>query len=68
MPVFQIQLSTDNPGVFHTQGITATAAAKASHLLQRNHEINDIIFNSAGFHSMFVAVGKLINHGFDSVQ
>ena len=49
----RIQLSLDTPGVFHVPGITEESAAKASEVLQENHENHHIFFNQSGFHSTF---------------
>ncbi len=49
----KIQLSLNDCGVFHTPGITKEAAAKASEVLQDNHEHHHIFFNQEGFHSTY---------------
>ena len=49
----RIQLSLDTPGVFHVSGIIEESAAKASEVLQENHENHHIFFNQSGFHSTF---------------
>lgn len=47
----KVKLSrTQNVGVFHMPGITDESAAKASELLQENHEIHHIFFNASGYH------------------
>ena len=47
----KVQLSLDACGVFHVPGITKESAAKASELLQENHDRHHIFFNADGFHS-----------------
>lgn len=47
----KVQLSLDACGVFHVPGVTKEAVAKASEVLQENHEIHHIFFNKEGFHS-----------------
>ena len=51
MPASQVELSTDNSGVFHVPNVTSESAAKASEVLQENHEKHHIFFNASGFHS-----------------
>lgn len=53
MSASQIKLSLDNPGVFHLPSVNGEAAAKASEVLQENHDSHHIFFNQSGFHSMF---------------
>ena len=48
-----VQLSLSDRGVFHTSGITKESAAKASAVLQDNHERHHIFFNQSGFHSTY---------------
>lgn len=48
-----VQLSLSDYGVFHTSGITKESAAKASEVLQDNHEHHHIFFNQSGFHSTY---------------
>ncbi|KAL8967511.1 MAG: hypothetical protein Q9183_002888, partial [Haloplaca sp. 2 TL-2023] len=47
----KVQLSLDDCGVFHVPGITKKSAAKASELLQENHDRHHIFFNADGFHN-----------------
>ena len=47
----KVKLSTTDCGEFHVPGITAESAAKASEVLQENHENHHIFFNKSGFHS-----------------
>ena len=47
----QVKLSLDHSGVYHLPGLTQQSAAKASQLLQENHENHHIFFNRDGFHS-----------------
>ncbi|KAI9747916.1 MAG: hypothetical protein M1835_001941 [Candelina submexicana] len=47
----KVKLSRTNVGEFHTPGITDESAAKASEVLQENHENHHIFFNSSGFHN-----------------
>lgn len=47
----QVKLSLDHCGVFHLPGVTKESAAKASEVLQENHEEHHVIFNQQGFHS-----------------
>ena len=55
----KIQLSLDTCGVFHVPGITQESAAKASEVLQENHEKHHIFFNQAGFHSKsYISIGS----------
>lgn len=49
----RIELSLEACGEFHVPGITKESAAKASELLQENHEQHHIFFNAEGFHSMY---------------
>ena len=51
MPASQVELSTENSGVFHVPNVTSESAAKASKVLQENHEKHHIFFNASGFHS-----------------
>lgn len=47
----QVKLSLDHCGVFHLPGLTKESAAKASQVLQENHEKHHVFFNQQGFHS-----------------
>ncbi|KAL9118256.1 MAG: hypothetical protein Q9187_005201 [Circinaria calcarea] len=47
----KIHLSIKDVGVFHVKGITEESAAKASEVLQQNHEKHHIFFNQEGFHN-----------------
>lgn len=47
----KVKLSTAECGEYHVPGITAESAAKASELLQENHDGHHIFFNKAGLHS-----------------
>ena len=49
----RIRLSLNTPGVFHVPDITEESAAKASEVLQENHENHHIFFNQSGFHSRY---------------
>lgn len=49
----KVQLSLTDCGVFHTPGVTKEAAAKASEVLQDNHEHHHIFFNQDGLHSTY---------------
>ena len=49
----KVHLSLSDCGVFHTPAITKESAAKASEVLQDNHDHHHIFFNSEGFHSMY---------------
>ena len=51
MSASQIKLSLDDAGVFHSPSVNAESAARATELLQENHDKNHIFFES-GFHSM----------------
>lgn len=46
----KIHLTLSEAGVFHTPGITAQSAAKASEVLQQNHEENNVFYNQEGYH------------------
>lgn len=50
----KIALSADSGGIFHTPCLTEESAAKASALLQENHERHHIYFNTYGFHDHIV--------------
>lgn len=47
----KVSLSTADCGEYHVSGITAESAAKASEVLQENHDNHHIFFNRSGFHS-----------------
>lgn len=47
----KVKLSTADCGEYRVAGITAESAAKASELLQENHDSHHIFFNKSGFHS-----------------
>ncbi|KAL8827789.1 MAG: hypothetical protein Q9191_002978 [Dirinaria sp. TL-2023a] len=49
-----IALSLDVCGEFHVPGISPESAAKASEVLQENHELHHIFRNAAGFHNHLV--------------
>ena len=49
----RIRLSSNTPGVFHVPNIAEVSAAKASEVLQENHDNHHIFFNQSGFHSRF---------------
>jgi hypothetical protein len=49
----RVRLSLEACGEFHVPGITKESAAKATELLQENHERHHIFFNAEGFHSMY---------------
>ena len=59
----RIQLSLNTPGVFHVPGIAEESAAKASEVLQENHENHHIFFNKAGFHSRFRSLRPITSSG-----
>lgn len=63
MSASRVKLSMDSPGVFHTPGVNGEAAAKASEVLQENHENHHIFFNESGFHSMSVTADSLVQTG-----
>jgi hypothetical protein len=46
----KIHLTPSEAGFFHAPGITAESAAKASEVLQENHEKFNIFFNEEEFH------------------
>ncbi|KAI9778526.1 MAG: hypothetical protein M1839_008057 [Geoglossum umbratile] len=50
----KIHLTPSEAGMFHVPGITAESAAKASEVLQKNHEENHIFFNDEQFHNHIV--------------
>lgn len=50
----KIQLSLDVCGEFHVPNIKQESAAKASEVLQENHELHHIFRNAAGFHNHLV--------------
>ncbi|KAI9763559.1 MAG: hypothetical protein M1840_000421 [Geoglossum simile] len=50
----KIHLTPSEAGMFHVPGITAESAAKASEVLQENHEKNHIFYNDEGFHNHIV--------------
>lgn len=52
MSASQVELSLANLGVFHLPSVDSKAAAKASKVLQENHDSHHIFFNQSGFHSM----------------
>ena len=47
----QVKLSSNHCGVFHVPSVTEESAAKASQVLQENHEKHHIFLNESGFHS-----------------
>ncbi|KAL9065751.1 MAG: hypothetical protein Q9161_008035 [Pseudevernia consocians] len=47
----QVKLSSDHCGVFHLPRLTKESAAKASQVLQENHEIHHCFFSASGFHN-----------------
>ena len=47
----KVKLSTADCGEYHVAGITAESAAKASELLQENHDRFHIFYHKSGFHS-----------------
>ncbi|KAI9822586.1 MAG: hypothetical protein M1827_000305 [Pycnora praestabilis] len=47
----KVQLSLSHCGEFHLPDITTESAAKASEILQENHEDHHIFFNQSGFHN-----------------
>lgn len=49
-----VQLKVGEWPVYHRDGISAESTAKASELLQVNHERNHIFFNLSGFHNHIV--------------
>lgn len=53
MSTSQVKLSLENPGVFQLPSVNGEAAAKASEILQENHDSHHIFFNQSGFHSTF---------------
>ena len=55
----RIKLSLSTPGVFHVPNIAEESAAKASEVLQENHENHHIFFNKAGFHSRFRSFSRI---------
>lgn len=57
MSATQVKLSLYSPGVFHTPGVNADAMAKASKVLQENHDNHHIFFNQSGFHSELAIFG-----------
>ena len=56
MSASYVDLSLNNPGVYHSSSVNNDAAIKASKVLQKNHENHHIFFNQSGFHSEFVAL------------
>ena len=52
----KIQLLLSDCGIFHTSGITKESAAKASEVLQENHNHHHVFFNQDGFHSTYTAI------------
>ncbi|KAH0541231.1 hypothetical protein FGG08_004287 [Glutinoglossum americanum] len=50
----KIHLTPSGAGIFHAPGITAESAAKASEVLQENHEKFHLFFNDEGFHNHIV--------------
>ena len=62
----RVQLSPKDCGVYHLPGIRAESAAKASELLQENHDHHHIYFNQAGFHSKRSALDNLRPTGLPS--
>lgn len=47
----KVKLSTTDCGEYHAPGITAESAAKASEVLQENHDNYHVFFNKSGMHS-----------------
>ena len=47
----KFHLTPQTAGCYHVDGINQDSAAKASELLQKNHEDSDIFFNEEAFHS-----------------
>ncbi|KAI9788664.1 MAG: hypothetical protein M1833_002900 [Piccolia ochrophora] len=47
----RVLVSPEHQGIFHRPGVTEQAAAKASELLQENHENHHIFFNADGYHN-----------------
>lgn len=46
-----VELSTANAGAFHASDITADSVKVGSRVLQENHDIHHMYFNSDGFHN-----------------
>ena len=57
----KIQLSLEVCGEFHVPGISQESAAKASEVLQENHDFHHIFRNAAGFHSTYISSCTLWN-------
>ena len=62
----KIQLSLDVCGEFHVPGISQESAAKASEVLQENHDFHHIFRNAAGFHSMYASFYTLRHKPFSA--
>ena len=55
----KVQVSLQDPGVFHCPGITPETARKASEVLQENHEKHHIFYGQSGFHVCLLEVLSL---------
>ena len=51
---FNMILASSALAAFNVSEVTNVSTPKASARLQTNHEVNDIIFNSAGLHSHII--------------
>lgn len=49
----KIVLTPEDHGVFYSKGLTVKSAAKASEVLQENHDKFHITYNADGFHSEY---------------
>ena len=59
----KVKLSLDACGIFHVPGITQESAAKASEVLQENHDNHHIFMSKSGFHSkLYTSLGNLVFH------
>ena len=59
---FNIHLTPLNSGVFHKGETSSQSAAKASEVLQENHESHHIFFNKSGFHSRSSKYSEAVIH------
>lgn len=51
MSASQVKLSLEDCGVFHLPSVSSEAAARASTVLQENHDNHHIFFSQSGFHN-----------------
>jgi len=59
--VTKVYLDTAHKPVFYTEQMNDLGAAKASELLQANHEKHDVFFNKSRFHVEYSTPSLLIS-------